>query len=358
MNMKILLFGATGNIGEQTLEVIKRNNLELVGISFFDNYVKAQKIINEFNLENYYSPNYKSSFSSYDELIKKTKPDIIVNAIIGTPGLEVTLLSIQNKVDIALANKESLVIAGKFITNMAKKNNVKIYPIDSEHSSLYQLIKQIGSYDELYITASGGSYYNSSEKELKKITYKSAIIHPKWKMGEKISIDSSTMINKCFELIEGYWLFDTTNIEALYHPNVKIHSVLKKGNKYYAHVSPNDMKIFIEMAIFKFNNLTKKYVKEINNFEDNNLFFIKNKKPIAWAKEIIEKGLFYKPIIINAVNDVLISLFKNNKISFDQFIPTIEHFLNKYKNINIKNINDVYKFDKLIRQDIKQEKQQ
>jgi 1-deoxy-D-xylulose-5-phosphate reductoisomerase len=197
--MRILIYGATGNIGQQVVNYLKHTKHKIVGISYCDNFKLAQSIKAKF----YFSPHKKSNVSSYEELIIKSKPDLIINAIVGFAGLEITLLSIKHKIDLALANKESMVVAGRFITKLAKKNKVNIYPIDSEHTSLMHIIKNSrGKPRMFYITASGGPFYNVKHSRLDKITYKQAIKHPTWKMGGKISIDSATLMNKCFEIIE------------------------------------------------------------------------------------------------------------------------------------------------------------
>jgi 1-deoxy-D-xylulose-5-phosphate reductoisomerase len=176
--MRVLVLGATGNIGQQALEVIKQLKYQLVGISFYKNNLSALQINTPFR----YSPINKinSNVSSYDELIKLSKPDIVINAIVGFAGLEATIVTIKNKKTLCLANKESLVVAGQFITKMANRNNVKIYPIDSEDSSIYQIISQNknSEFKKLYITASGGPFYKHSLKKLSKATYKQAVNHP------------------------------------------------------------------------------------------------------------------------------------------------------------------------------------
>lgn len=199
--MKILICGATGNIGQQVIKYIKKTNHQIIGISYFHNFKLAETIKSKY----FYSPINHSNVNSYEELIVKSRPDIIVNAIIGFAGLKITLLSIKHKIDLALANKESLVVAGQFVMRLAKKNGVNIYPIDSEHASLMQIIKYKGNkFKQLYITASGGLFYNTPKNQMKNISYQQAINHPTWKMGAKISIDSSTLMNKCFEIIECY----------------------------------------------------------------------------------------------------------------------------------------------------------
>ncbi|GHU35344.1 hypothetical protein FACS1894166_13630 [Bacilli bacterium] len=175
--MNVLVFGATGSIGKQTIDVIRQLKHKLVGISFYENYKAAEKIKAKYK----FSPinTDKSNVKSYEDLIIKSKPDMVVNAIVGFAGLEITLLTIKHKINLALANKESLVTAGRFIMPMAKKNKVQIYPIDSEHASLYQILKQVNRpFKQLFITASGGPFYKYSVNELRKVSYKQTIKHP------------------------------------------------------------------------------------------------------------------------------------------------------------------------------------
>jgi 1-deoxy-D-xylulose-5-phosphate reductoisomerase len=175
--MKILLLGATGNIGQQTINVIKELNYQLVGISFYHNVKQATKIKAKYK----YSPLDQSisNVSSYEELIKKAKPDIVVNAIVGFAGLEATIATIKNRRTLCLANKESMVVAGQFVTKLAKQNHVKIFPIDSEHAALFQILTQNSrNFKKLFITASGGPFYNASKKQLGNVTLAKAIKHP------------------------------------------------------------------------------------------------------------------------------------------------------------------------------------
>lgn len=197
--MRITIFGATGSVGQQVIKYLRHTKHDVVGISYYKNIILAKNI----KVSYFYSPINKSNVASFEQLIIKSKPDLIVNAIVGFDGLEITLLSIKHKINLALANKESLVVAGQFVTKLAKKNKVNIYPIDSEHTSLMHIIKNRQSkFKRLYITASGGPFYNA--KRLDKITFRQAINHPTWKMGHKISMDSATLMNKCFEIIECY----------------------------------------------------------------------------------------------------------------------------------------------------------
>jgi 1-deoxy-D-xylulose-5-phosphate reductoisomerase len=176
--MRILLLGATGNVGQQVLKIIKKLNYELVGISFYTNTKLAITIKTKYR----YSPIdlQNSNVNSYDELISKSRPNLVVNAIVGLAGLIPTLSVIKQRIDIALANKEALVVAGKFIKPLVKKNHVKIYPIDSEHAAIFKIIKEHGNnFQKIYITASGGPFYQYNRKKIQHVTYEQTIKHPK-----------------------------------------------------------------------------------------------------------------------------------------------------------------------------------
>lgn len=351
--MKILLFGATGSIGKQTIEVIKRLNYELVGFSFYKNNKQAKLIINKTKTKYYYSPIDKSlsNVNSYQELIKKTKPDLIVNAVIGFAGLEITLLSIKNKINIALANKESLVVAGKFVLNLAKKNNVKIIPIDSEHSAIRQaLLNRKDELKKIYITASGGPFFNKSTTN---VTYQKAIKHPNWKMGPKISIDSATLMNKCFEIVEAFWLFNTKEIVPLYHPQSIVHSMIElKDNSIVSIMSNPNMIIPIQLALTDFDSSLSSNTTSLN-FHNLNLLFdeLTEKKflPLFWAKKIIKNPNDSLAIVINAANEEAIELFKKKKIKFNEIIKVINFAINNIKIIKVNNIEQVYIIDQLTR---------
>lgn len=351
--MRILVFGATGSIGKQTIEVIRHLKYQLVGISFYSNKKLARKIIDKNNVKYFYSPlDSKSSVKSYQELINKSRPDLIVNAVIGFAGLELTLLALKNKITLALANKESLVVAGKFVKQLANKNKVKILPIDSEHAAIYQALNNKSKYlKNIYITASGGPFYN--RKNLSNISYKQAINHPNWNMGPKISIDSATLMNKCFEIIETYWLYNTKNVIPIYHPQSIVHSMVEfKDNSIVAIMSKPNMQLPIQLALNNFKedkpSLTNKL--SFSNLNLNFDYIDQNKfLPIKWANEILKNPDSSLPIVINAANEEAIKLFAKNKIKFNEIIKLIEFTINNIKIIKVTNIQQVYVIDQLVR---------
>lgn len=350
--MKILILGATGSIGKQAIEVIDKN--ELVGITFNKNILEAKKIIKKFGLTEYYSPEYKdfSTCDSIEDIIKKTNPTIVLNAIVGYAGLEYSYLVIKNKINLALANKETLVMAGKFINELSKKNKITIYPVDSEHAALFELINiNNRKVKKIYITCSGGSAYNLSKKELSEKTFDEIIKHPKWNMGYKISVDSATLINKCFEIVEAFWLFGIKNIEAIYHPQALVHSMVEFiDNSIFSQMAITDMKLPIQLAINKFekkDSIIKPMVLDnvVLSFDK-----IDQKKyiPLKWANDIIEDTNNSLGTIINVANEIAIEKFKNKEIRFDEIIAFIEKQIKKYNKYKINKISDIfYLIDKM-----------
>lgn len=344
--MKLLILGATGTIGQKTINLIsKLNDIELVGFSFYKNINIARDIKEKFPNSKIYSPinDEINNTNSYQELISTSKPDLVLNSIIGFDGLELTLLSIRNKLDIALANKESIVMGGDLLLNEAKKNNVSIVPIDSEHTALWSLIKtQNKEIDKLYITASGGKYYNCDiDCDYK---FEDVIKHPIWNMGEKISIDSSTMINKFFEIIEAYYYFKIDKIEALYHPEVLVHAMIKfKDGSYISNLYEPDMAWSIQQALTSFNS-NDKIIKDMDIYTTYHFEKIDEEKwkPIKWANDFLRTKNNLIPIIVNISNDIIFDLFKNKKTTFNKIIPIIETCLFLFKDEKINKIEDIY----------------
>ncbi len=350
---RILICGITGSIGQLSLQCLE--GYKLVGFSFNKNLKLANEIKNQFPNVQIYSPsiNNINTVNDFHNLILKSKPDIILNAIVGFEGIKITKFAIENNIDIALANKESFVVAGELIQKSLKNSLTKIYPIDSEHTSLFELIhsskKEI---KKLYITASGGPFYNFDNPYSNNIDYSQAIKHPKWSMGDKISIDSATLINKAFELIEAHFLYPEFEIEAIYHPNCIIHSIVEfKDNSLWMNAFNPDMKLSIYLALHNFVANTN----IINSIDFRNLTltfdYINSEKwiPIKWANELIKFKKYIIGLIICCLDDFLIDKFKNKIIKFNEIIYYIQIFIDKYKNEKIKNWDDVFFWkDKII----------
>lgn len=356
MKKKVLVLGATGSVGQSALKVIEKENYELVGFSFNKNIKLAKKIKNKFLNSLIFSPTISeiNNVNSFDQLLDHAKPDIVLNAIVGFEGLEKTILTIQKNYDLALANKESLVIAGWLIEKLLKKSKSKIFPVDSEHSSLYDLLfNNSKKVKEIILTCSGGPFFYKEKKELENVKFADAIKHPNWNMGHKISIDSATMMNKCFEIIEAFYLFKTKNIKVVQHKQSIVHSLIKfSDNSYFACMSVPDMKLAVQQGISGFKSQSK-IITDLN-FSDLNLNFNKIDLnlwlPIKWAYEFLKNNKRNIPIILNAANEIAIELFELGKIGFLQISLLIEKALNYFskwpevkKIENIKKLNNEVK---------------
>lgn len=362
MNKKILVCGATGTIGLQALEVIKKLNYSLVGFSFNKNLNIAKKIKKNFPKSHIYSPSILdlNTVKNFSELIEKTKPNILLNAIVGTAGLEITILGIKYNLKIALANKESFVLAGWLINDLIKTSKTKIFPIDSEHSSIYDIFLNTNKkIEEIFITASGGPFFLKKKNELRKISFNDAIKHPNWKMGYKISIDSATMINKYFEIIEAYYIFKTKNIKVIQHSKSIIHSVVRfNDNSYFFSGSVPDMKLAILLALTEYKKACSNFnlIKPLN-FNNLNLNFKRINKnlflPIKWGQDFLNDPKKNNPIIINSANEQLIELFKFNKIKFLDIIKYIQLCLESFKDFSVNDLNDIYLLNTKIKDFIK-----
>ena len=370
MNRRLILLGASGNIGEQTLSILNEKNskLSLVAFSVGNNINKIDEILSMhkevtsvtcidqnqcYAYQNKY-PNIKFYYGDKGiiEMIKNTDADILLNALVGFVGLEPTLTAVEKKMNIALANKETLVVGGELVKKIAKKNKVKIYPVDSEHSAIYKCLKAVKKKEvsEILLTASGGAFRNLSHKELKNVTSEQALKHPTWKMGEKVTIDSATMLNKGFEIIEAYYLFHfpIKKIKIIMHDESNVHSILHlKNGKYLGEVNPPSMINPIRYAL-----KTKhkpEDVKEVNALEEFgpyhfHEFDIKRYPMVKYAlKAIKKKGTM--PCVINAVDEVAVKMFLENKINFLDIEEIIKRALKIFKNIKHPSLETLKKVD-------------
>ena len=341
MVKNIILLGGTGSIGTQVLEIIRDDiNYNLYGFSFGDNIVKAKEIIEEFKpsvvccknvkdtieLKDLYKDiNFLSGDAGLQQLASmKVEDEIFINALVGAVGLVPTMAAIENGNDVLLANKETLVIAGDLVTKRANEKNVKIIPIDSEHSAIFQLINEQNKKDikNLIITASGGSFRDLRKEELVNVNKEDALNHPNWKMGPKITIDCATMMNKGFELIEAYHLFNINidNIIPIVHRESIIHSMIEfNDGVIFAQMGVSDMRVPIKYALEYpnhthhdlFQNLDLTKIKTLN-FEEVSF----DRYPLVkCAIEAVKKGGI-TTTILNAANEAAVKLFLEDKIKF------------------------------------------
>ncbi|MCI5727505.1 MAG: 1-deoxy-D-xylulose-5-phosphate reductoisomerase [Clostridium sp.] len=353
---KISILGATGSIGTQTLDVVRKSKdkFKIEGISANSSTDKMLGIIKEF------SPKYVAMmdenagielkrlceenkldvqiYFGMDGLIKIAtleEIDMVVTSVVGMIGLRPTLEAIKAKKDIALANKETLVVAGKLVMEAAKENGVFIYPVDSEHGAIFQSLRgnDIKTMKKIILTASGGPFRGKKEAELKNISVSEALNHPNWSMGNKITIDSATLMNKGLEVIEAHFLFDCPydNIQVVVHKESIVHSMVEyKDGSIIAQMGSADMRLPIQYALNK-TVREEEIANTIDFYEITNLSFEKPDmdtfRCLKLAFEAGRKGMLY-PTILNAANEVAVALFLNQKISFLDISKVIEEALN------------------------------
>ena len=353
MKKKIAILGSTGSIGKSTLEIIRRDkkNFDVILLSAKNNYKKLFQQVKEFNVKNviiyddelYESLKKKlkgrkvnifSKKTSLSKIIKK-KADFVMSSISGIDGLKPTLEAIEVCKKIAIANKESIVCGWHLINKKLKKYNVKFIPIDSEHFSIWNLTKGYSNEDieEIIITASGGPFLNLPISNQKKVKPIDAIKHPNWKMGKKISVDSANLMNKVFEVLEAYRMFefDLEKYKILVHPQSYVHAIIKFKNgltKMLLH--DTDMKIPIFNSIydneFKYINSKKINFKTLNRM--NFLEVDKLRFPsIKILKKITKNSTLYDTVITSA-NDELVKLFLNGDIAFTEIVKKLNIILN------------------------------
>ena len=372
---KIAILGSTGSIGTQTLEVIShiKGQFKVDLLSAYSNYnlliEQAKKFkpktlifgdrskskILEKNLKNekidiLYGEEALNNFYKY------SNPDMVLTALVGKSGLIPTINAISKNINIALANKETLVIAGDIITKLCEDNNVDILPVDSEHSAIYQCLlgEKNKNIEKIILTASGGPFRGKSIEDLKYIKKEDALKHPNWDMGNKISIDSSTLMNKGLEVIEAKYLFniDINSIEVVVHPQSIIHSMVEfNDGSIKAQMGEPDMKLPIQFALGYPERLRNNF-KKFNFLKNNTLNFEKPcLKTFNNLKLAFEAGLRggNSPCILNASNEVVVEAFLNEKINYLDMTKFIEDSLNKISYIATPNLEQLIETDLLTR---------
>lgn len=367
----ISILGATGSIGTQTLDVIRnsKQRINLIGITANSSVDKIKEIIQEFKpkyvgmmesnsakkIKEYCDENYPEIqvFSGIEGLIKIAtldEIDTVVTSVVGMIGLKPTIAAIEAKKDIALANKETLVVAGELVMNKAKENNVKILPVDSEHSAIFQSLSGYENKDinKIILTASGGPFRGKTLEDLKDVTVKEALKHPKWNMGQKISIDSASLMNKGLEVIEAHFLFDKDydNIEVIVHPQSIIHSMVEyKDASIIAQMGTPDMRLPIQYAL-NYPERKEMIAKPLNFYEVGSLTFEKpDLETFKCLKFAYEAGRIggLAPTILNGANEEAVALLLEEKIKFLQISEIIEECMivfkdNYYDELTLENI--------------------
>ena len=371
MKKRIAILGSTGSIGKSTLDVISvdKKNFDVILLSANNNYKKLIQQAKQYNARNILIKNkifYEKVKKSMKNLktrvytgnvpmnkIINGKLDYTMSAIVGLSGLQPTIDAIKISKTVAIANKETIICGWEILCKFIKRYKTKVLPVDSEHFSIMELTKNISNEDvkEIIITASGGPFLNTSINKLNNITPKQAIKHPNWKMGKKISVDSANMMNKVFEVIEAhkFFNFDKKKYKIIIHPQSHIHSIIKFNNGLTKMILFNaDMKIPISNILYN----SKNYLTNVKKMDIRNLNKISfqevdlKKFP---AIKLIHKCLnlgFSTPIIINASNEILVSLFLEGKIGFLDIVRTINRIIKdkefkKYAKRKPKSIKDI-----------------
>jgi 1-deoxy-D-xylulose-5-phosphate reductoisomerase len=355
----IAILGSTGSIGTQALDVIRSNrdkfsveiltangNAELLIKQAIEFQPNAVVISDEKKYEE-----VKAGLSSYDikvfcgeqalcEVVQFESVDMVLTALVGYAGLKPTIKAIQAKKNIALANKETLVVAGDLITKLAEENNVHILPVDSEHSAIFQCLagEWNNKIEKIYLTASGGPFRGKNKMDLEKVTRHEALKHPNWTMGAKITIDSASLMNKGLEVIEAKWLFNLSpdQIDVIVHPQSIIHSIVQfEDGSMKAQMGLPDMKLPIQYAL-AYPQRIKSDFQRFDFMNYGNLTFeqadTKTFRNLALAFEAMQKG-GNMPCVINAANEIVVDAFLKDRIGFLKMSDVIEECMQKITHV-------------------------
>ncbi len=350
----MIVLGSTGSIGVNTLNIARRFNLNIEVLVAGRNIEVLNKQIAEFkpkkvviaSKEDISKVNHKNVSFGEDailEAIEQSEAKTVVNSLVGFLGLKPTLKAIECGKKIALANKESLVVAGKFI------DQTKLSPIDSEHFGLWYLL-QDKKIDSMTITASGGSFRDYPLDELKNVSIKEALNHPNWSMGNKITIDSATMTNKMFELLEAAWLFDISKLDAIIETKSLIHAMVNfTDGSTTAHIANASMQLPIAYAIL--GKCDEEILKPVNLLEVGSLEFkqIETSRYPIWE---VKDEILNNPdlgVVLNAANEVSVYKFLKGEIGFLDISKTTLNALNKFNSVKPQNIDDIFEIDKQVR---------
>lgn len=375
---KITILGVTGSIGTQSVDVIRHHNdeFEIVAMSAGKNIDALEKIMRYIHApyicvsqkedQEYLQRKYKDRTFYYGEegLVKIATledVDIVLNGIVGFAGLVPTIEAIKHHKDIALANKETLVVAGHIIIPLVKENNVQLLPVDSEHSAIFQSLngENHGDIEKIILTCSGGSFRDKSRYELKNVTVDQALKHPNWSMGAKITIDSATLFNKGLEVMEAHWLFDVNydDIEVLIHPESIIHSMVEyKDTAIIAQLGTPDMRLPIQYALSYPRRLPLMGGKRLSLADIGSLHFskpdLKRFHALALSYEAGKKG-GSMPCVLNGADEEANLLFRNRKIAFLDIEKLVEEAMYAHEWVNNPSLEQLLEIDQWARDFVK-----
>jgi 1-deoxy-D-xylulose-5-phosphate reductoisomerase len=380
MPKKIAILGSTGSIGRSTLQVVEKLSpaFEVVGLTAHQNYRELARQIKRFRPqmaaimdENFFAPLKKLVPRGPTQLLAgaegvvavagESGAPLVLSAIVGAAGLKPTLTAVQKGKDIALANKETLVMAGEVVARAARKSGSKILPVDSEHCAVFQCLAAGGGSDireihKILLTASGGPFRTLERKHFSKITLEQALNHPTWRMGPKITIDSATLMNKGLEVIEAHYLFGAPyeKIDIVIHPESIIHSMVEYiDGSVLAQLGTTDMQIPIQYAL-TYPARAKAPVKRLDLAGIGQLHFEapdREKFPCVDLAYAAGKKGGTTPAVLNAANEVAVALFLKGKISFIQIPKIIAKVLGKHRPLTNANLDGILNADRWAREE-------
>ncbi|GMO13056.1 MAG: 1-deoxy-D-xylulose-5-phosphate reductoisomerase [Treponemataceae bacterium] len=374
MKKRVLVLGCTGSIGQQTLDILKMfpDSFELAGLTAHSKKDALSQTARDFSCTHYALTGERGfSGDAMQRFIAQSNADIAVNGITGAAGLAPSVYVLENGIDLALANKETIVMAGSFIKEIAKKNNAQLLPVDSEHSAVFNLIRGMGALGatktlgamrdnssfspiaQIILTASGGPFRNLPKEQFASITARDALKHPTWNMGQKITIDSATLANKGLEVIEACSLFDMPpeKVSVVVHPQSLVHSLIKtRDGVLYAQISKPDMRHPILNAL-TFPDIVENDLEEfdiasyingkngVNNENENNGENVENRTEMTFCAPRFDDfpmlSLAYDAvknqqcIAYNAANEIAVDAFIHGKIAFTDFAPIVQYTMNQ-----------------------------
>lgn len=371
MKKKIVVLGCTGSIGKSTLKIIEEfsDKFEVVGLTAHSNKTELENLSKKFNCDNICLSNENADgIEGIKKVINQSNADICVNGIAGAAGMLPSIFTLENGIDLALANKETIVMASHIVYDLANKNNCKILPVDSEHSAVFNLVEKFGndSVESVVLTASGGPFRTFSKEMLKKVTVEDALKHPTWNMGKKITIDSATLANKALEVIEAVKLFNVpaSKVEVTIHPQSLLHSLIRtKDGVLYSQMSHPDMchPILSALTWPKFTKSSLPPLDLSNNPVESPL-------TCTFAKPDMEKfpmlALGFKaaslggayPIAFNAANEIAVEAFINHEIGFYDISNITAKVLEKDWSKLPVTYEEVLLFDSMARKYAKEQK--
>lgn len=368
---QIAILGSTGSIGTQALDVIAQhpeefevyaltanNNIDLlieqaikfepevVVIANDKNYLVLKEALHQYPIKVW------AGIDAIADIVQSEHIDVVLAAMVGFSGLKPTINALKSGKTVALANKETLVVAGDYIIDLALRNGAPILPVDSEHSAIFQCLngEGVNRINKIWLTASGGPFRNFSQEQLQGVSKEQALNHPSWNMGAKVTIDSSTLMNKGFEMIEAKWLFDVdpSHIEVVVHPQSIVHSMVEfEDTSVIAQMGLPDMRVPIQYA-FTYPYRLKSNFKTANFFQLSSLTFeapdLKVFRNLSFAYDAINKG-GNMPCILNAANEIAVESFLQDKISYLGMSDALEQTMQRVSFIQKPSLDDYFETD-------------